>query len=453
MKSIRKSRYTLAFPVKGKMLLVNGLSGAVRLVEKETAQKVFNNEVTDKLEPFFTHLTPEEEYKKAQALCNFLMERAKKCADGCIAVTYDCNLRCPYCYEVWVKHPETMKMVVDTYKVDKAFEALEYLNEACTKEKSLTLTGGEPLMKKNEDIIKYILKTGTDKGYEFIIFTNGVELDYFLSDLSSIPLDYVQITLDGPPSLHNKRRVFKRGKGTFDTIVSNIEKARELELPLAIRTNTDSEILDKIDELAIFFRKREWTDDPNIHFSLAALYDQHVDPEKTIEYVNLYQKALELVKNEELHFIGINNFVRHFRRLYPLCRDLPRFWPSFWYCNAVVNRYVFDPFGDVYPCRSMLGWKEERIGVYVPELQFNENCKKWRERTIFAMEECTECDLALVCGGDCGYASLLNEKDLFTPMCTTTEQLVQDYIEHIIERRNTHGSAQGKSPGFNQRRT
>jgi sulfatase maturation enzyme AslB (radical SAM superfamily) len=119
VKSIRKSQYSLAFPVKDKWLLLHGLSGAVKLVDKETAQKFFDGELTDELTPFFTYLTPEKEHEKATALCAFLMKKATACADGTLAVTYDCNLRCPYCYEIWAKHPETMKSVVNEYKVDR----------------------------------------------------------------------------------------------------------------------------------------------------------------------------------------------------------------------------------------------------------------------------------------------------------------------------------------------
>ncbi|MGD2251160.1 MAG: SPASM domain-containing protein, partial [Candidatus Methanofastidiosia archaeon] len=397
----------------------------MKLVDNETAQKFFEGEHVDGLEPFFTYLTPEEEHEKAQTFCNFLMRTKAQCTDSTIAVTYDCNLQCPYCYEIWAKNPN-MKMAMDKYKVDKAFEALEHLNTSCTSKKPLTLTGGEPLMKKNKEIVKYILKKGTNLGYTFAIFTNGVELHHFLNDFSGIDIDYIQVTLDGPRSLHNERRVFNKGNPTFDTIVSNIEKARKLELPLVIRTNTDPEILDRIDELAAFFKKRGWDHDPHIMFSLVYVCDQRLNPDAVEQQLKVYQEIVTAATRADLQFLEVAPFVK----LGSLWTNHPRFWPSFWNCKAVVNRYVFDPFGDVYPCRAMLGWKEERIGVYTPELQFNEKLQKWRKRTIFNMGKCTECDVALVCGGSCGYASLLNKKDLFTPVCQDIEKIVVPYLEY-----------------------
>lgn len=433
---MRKSQYVMTFPVKEKYLLINGLSGAIRLVSKETAQKFFNGEVTPELKPFFTHLTPEKERKKAISLCEFMMKNVTKCVEGNIAITCGCNLRCPYCFEIWVKNPEIMKMVIDEHKVNKVFEALEDLNKECTDTKLLGLTGGEPLMKKNEDIVKYILKKGNELGYTFAVFTNGVELNYFLPHLSSVPIEYIQITLDGPQPLHDRRRIFKKGGGTFDIIVKNIEKARDMGLFLVVRTNTDPEILSHLDELAQFFKERGWVSDPNMAFPLAALYEQHVDPQKAEEYTGLYKKALDLAKRPELSFFDVHNFLRHFRRLLPLCKEPPTFWPAFWHCAAVTKRYIFDPFGDVYPCPSMLGWKEQRIGRYIPELRFNEKYYQWRNRTIFAMDKCTDCSLALVCGGECGYASLLREKDLYIPVCITTEELVVDFLECLYGKEN-----------------
>lgn len=422
----------MAFPVKDKYLLIHGLSGALRFVSEETAQKFIKGEVTQESKPFFTHLTPEEEAKKAESLCKFLMKRAATCADSTLAVTYDCNLRCPYCYEIWVKHPEMMSMVMDEYKVDKAFEALEDLNKECSGKKLLTLTGGEPFMKKNKDIVEYILKKGDNLGYTFIIFTNGVELHHFLSQLSAVSVEFVQITLDGPPSLHDTRRVFKRGKGTFDSIAKNIEKARTMGLPVVVRTNTDPEILSKIGELVEFFQEKGWTEDPCIRFLLSHVCDQHVDPEMFEQQRKLQQDVLNVMKRLELNFFKASGF----RKLHSIFGKSPKFWPSFWNCNAVSKRYVFDPFGDVYPCRAMLGWKEQRIGRYIPELSFNEKYDQWRSRTIFKVGRCADCEIALMCGGGCGYASLLNTGDLFKPLCTVGEGTVVPYLEYLYEKNH-----------------
>ncbi|MGD2250355.1 MAG: SPASM domain-containing protein [Candidatus Methanofastidiosia archaeon] len=420
----------MVFPVNKEYLFINGLSGAVKLVSKENAQKFFKGEPTKELEPFFTYMTPQEEVEKAVQVCNFLMERAQQCADQTIALTYDCNLQCPYCYEIWAKTPETMRAVINEYKVNKVFEALDTLNTECTKKGPIILTGGEPLMKKNDAIVKYILQKGYNSGYSFSIFTNGVELHHFLPLISSVDINHLQITLDGPRSLHDKKRISRQVNSTFDTIVGNIDTAREMEIPILVRTNVDENILAHLDEFAEFIAEKKWVDDDNIRFSLAYECDRRVDPEEFDQVAHLYKKVMEICSQPEFKFFEAYPF----RKLYSLF-DKSLFWPSFWNCNAVSKRYVFDPFGDVYPCRAMLGWKEERIGRYIPELKFNKNYEKWRSRTIFVMGSCAECDVALVCGGGCGYASLLNEKGLFNPVCAHTKEVIASYVKYLYEKR------------------
>ena len=39
----------------------------------------------------------------------------------------------------------------------------------------------------------------------------------------------IQVTLDGPEEIHNKRRPLKGGQGTFDRIVAGIDAALECE--------------------------------------------------------------------------------------------------------------------------------------------------------------------------------------------------------------------------------
>lgn len=426
----------MVFPIKDRYLLVHGLSGAVKLVSKESAQDFFDGKITEELKPFFTHMTPGEEQKSAQSLCDFLMKKKAPYIDNYIAVTYDCNLRCPYCCEIGVKHPETMKTVINEHTVDKAFEALEFLNKDYHK-KPLTITGGEPLMKKNKDIVTYILKKGDNLGYSLRIFTNGVELNHFLDIISSVNTNYLQITLDGPRHLHDKRRIFRKQEGTFDIIVRNIEEARKRGIPLLIRTNTDAEILSHLDELGSFFKEKEWITDKNITFSLAYTCDRYINPSKFEEQTRIYEGVMDVAEQPEMSFFEAHPHIK----LQSLFYEHPKFWPSFWNCNAARTMYALDPFGDIYPCPSMLGWKKGCTGSYIPDLSFNKMHEQWQKRTLFTLDACTACEIALVCGGGCGYAALLNNGDLFKPVCTSSKRVTVSCLQHLYEMRNNHEPA------------
>lgn len=67
-----------------------------------------------------------------------------------------------------------------------------------------------------------------------VIFSRGVAEDLKLLDIKS-----VQITIDGPPEIHNKRRKVINGEDSFDVILRNIRNIYDL-LDITIRINVDS---------------------------------------------------------------------------------------------------------------------------------------------------------------------------------------------------------------------
>ena len=63
-------------------------------------------------------------------------------------------------------------------------------------------------------------------------------------------LSYIQVTLDGERKIHNKRRVFHDGSGSFDAIWQNIRLALEKQIEVYIRVNVDSDNLESLPAVA-----------------------------------------------------------------------------------------------------------------------------------------------------------------------------------------------------------
>src|SRR5688500_15281873 len=63
----------------------------------------------------------------------------------------------------------------------------------------------------------------------------GERLEYFARQKN---VSYVQITLAGPPEVHDRRRLQVNGKPTFRTILENI-KAAASSLRISLRINVD----------------------------------------------------------------------------------------------------------------------------------------------------------------------------------------------------------------------
>ncbi len=131
-----------------------------------------------------------------------------------VAVTLDCNFECPYCFERCKR-----RLSIDWSKLKHD------VLTAAGNEKffHVSLFGGEPLLER-ENILKFMSLLNKENKRTFFtgsLVTNG----YLLSKdfVARAPwLRKVQITLDGPPEVHDKRRFLKGGKGTFWRIWSNM---------------------------------------------------------------------------------------------------------------------------------------------------------------------------------------------------------------------------------------
>lgn len=115
-------------------------------------------------------------------------------------VSYDCNFRCPYCYEGGIsgdgRHWTQQRFSKEL--VDKAYQAMEQIEPRKERQGHvITLYGGEPLMKENKEIVNYILEQGKKNGFYFNAITNGYDLECYEEWLGPDMINFLQITLDG----------------------------------------------------------------------------------------------------------------------------------------------------------------------------------------------------------------------------------------------------------------
>lgn len=153
--------------------------------------------------------------------------------------TLDCNFRCKYC-----AIPNLNKNMCET-KIDSA-RIIGILSGWKNDIKSLRINwyGGEPMLelgqvlKISRDIRQYCNKHQII--YTAKMITNGYLLNVadFLRLLDENVLFY-QITLDGSPNIHDVNRPHKLGNSTYDTILSNLVKIRDVNryFQIAIRAN------------------------------------------------------------------------------------------------------------------------------------------------------------------------------------------------------------------------
>lgn len=436
----------------GNYFLLNPYSGLADIIDEETREflECERIDVTDENETIRIlkkrgHLVEEGEeddyldYLKRYA--EALHESASKRNIHTIIPTYECNLRCPYCYEKHLyKKGAKLKTVMDEKTVDTLFEAMLSLDSETKEGKQISLYGGEPLQLKNLPIIEYIFKKGDEYGYSFEgITTNGVDFYHFIPLFSEFTPEKIQITIDGPKEVHDKRRFRKGGKGTFDDIVKGIDLAVECNIPVMIRINADFDNIAHIPEFADFYRERWYPQVKayvsSVYLSDCSTYSPMIPAEDyPEEMTDLFFKdeRMEILQETFQHF----GFI-----LGHLFLDRP-FRQRFWSCSAHTSLFFYDPFGDIYACGELVGIQEHTVGKYIPELKFNDNVHYWHNRTIFTVPECAECNLALFCGGGCAYRAYMKTGTIYNPYCEHVKSSLKYEVPYLYHVMKTKGTSQ-----------
>jgi uncharacterized protein len=161
----------------------------------------------------------------------------------------ECNLSCSYCFQNNEKNVTAYK-VVDLYLYERMLDMLigKYAQGDC----QLVFFGGEPLLVENTSNIRYLFQYATRHSLPVMIYTNGC----FDAHYRSILLEYqdviqtLVITLDGPASIHNRRRRhIDPNIDSYRTIIDNILECTRVQLPVQIQINVDRENILSLDAL------------------------------------------------------------------------------------------------------------------------------------------------------------------------------------------------------------
>ncbi len=288
--------------------------------------------------------------------------------------TYDCNLRCAYCFQDHMRTDGRFAHLLRRMTpgmADRLFAAMPKIEEMhgipadAEPRVEIGFFGGEPLLAANRGIVEHVIRRGLERGKaRFWAISNGTELDAYEDLLAPDLLGSVQITLDGPPAEHDRRRVYADGQGSWERIARNVTMALDRGIAVAIRTNVDRTNIDGLAALAEEIAAHGWDRYPSFGSQVAPIRasNDKTDDGTTFDTWELDRR---LTAMRETHpgvaLLGRQDdgLRNQARRIFSQ-RGLPAFKPSF--CSAHTGMYIFDPFGDVYACWEKTGDEKVRIG-------------------------------------------------------------------------------------------
>ncbi len=308
-----------------------------------------------------------------------------------IAPTLDCNMACPYCFENKRNRPSMTDATAE--------KLLEFVSQRIrtTEAKSFHVGwyGGEPLLELNRirSLSKSFLTLAAKENitYGAGIITNGTLLTAEAAQIlrEEGKVSTAQITIDGLPATHNKRRILRDGSESFDTIIENIDAVRKI-ISISVRVNVDRSNADEAKALIEYFiNDRHWEEDVIFYFSPV---------HKSTEYCQIKENTC--FSSSEFGPVNAELFNHTYKlgnRRVPL-QFYPRVIQS--YCSGPsVNSLVMDPEGNFCKCWEHIGDPRHFIGSLSSGLVMNEEHSRWLNYRLDS--KCFACKILPICQGGC----------------------------------------------------
>ena len=417
------SKYNLIWKTKNDAYLIfNTFTGALKKVNEEEYKII--KEVLNK--PFRYNLDP----PKTKEVYTLLIEggflvpetikeinilrmkhRREKFRNDilslCIMPNLVCNFKCIYCFEA--SHPnkrmnENVQNGVVNFIGNKIKEGCKILY--------VTWYGGEPLLElplilKLSRKIKEICKKNNCDYKEFLT-TNGYLLNNkTLQLLKDLNLKGIQITLDGPPDIHNKHRPLKDGGETFDTIFNNFMNLlnssfiKKLEC-IKLRVNFDEESFNHTSEILDFI--------PRKFRSIITVYFSRIF--KNVTWTDSNKKSLVKPCIQDTSFKTATTLSKiALEKGYKLSR-LPSSGKSLHCLSNLFNFFLIDPEGKLHKCDvgmetlSPVGYIDKKGGYIINSTEM----AKWMAIEPFENSDCIKCKALPFCMGGCPLLKLLKLK-------------------------------------------
>ncbi len=454
-------------------LLINTLSGALDIVDSATlamlerldAPVSTEQKLPESLEAAlrarsYLFDTAEQERECVRRLFEAITRELEAEPIQCaICPTFACNLGCRYCFEGDLT--STSHGTMSSGEVDAAFEAIHSLKDTFHPHSPLriVLFGGEPLLNRTQACVRHILSSATQHGHEVDVVTNGVEAQLFTEIFGQYrsTVKQVQITLDGPKAIHDDRRPFKSGAGTFDTISKNLQDLLNAGVTITLRINIDDDNVAFLPELLSIFDDKGWTLLPNFScYIFPVTARSTATPASSISDAELLSKVQTMFQGEgeALPSFAVYGFkvLGHIAAVLAPESISLRMPPLFTYCEANGLRYfAFGPDHLIYPCGQAVGRRELAIGKYYPSLEIERRkCDQWLTRNILTIQACRECPLGTLCGGGCAFSAYNERQSIEGPCCGNCGAVVEAYLQrmrpYILTRYSGELSISGRSP-------
>ncbi|HEC78503.1 MAG TPA: SPASM domain-containing protein [candidate division WOR-3 bacterium] len=414
MYELKESRYNIwvvDYPSEKYSLVFNTLQNSLLMLPNTVRNKIKYDNINSISHKLLTALLElnilvEKEINELRVL-KYWFERYRLLTDV-VAIsflpTYSCNCACVYCYEEGIND----RKVEDKHMSENLVaDLMKWVTNLVTIWSPKTLDfcfhGGEPLLfpqilssvakEINQVAEKYALKK------VFSVVTNGTLLSSkIVAMLKEYNFNKIMCTIDGIAKIHNSRRPFCNGKGTFQIIFNNIRNALDKGMTVIMSVNIDrinySYIIDLIKFLST--KKMQKYDRFSVVFAVVKQGPQADNPTYFVKN-QLHGKEIA-----DIFTVLYSAALREkFRIVDPI---------SSGFCSyRTMKNFFIDYKGDIYKCASLVGTKAGFIGNIRQSFSpiFRRLSQDFYPIPWEKEKRCKKCKYLPLCLGGCAQQSLL----------------------------------------------
>jgi uncharacterized protein len=333
-------------------------------------------------------------------------------------LTNQCNLSCQYCYEFGedkVATPEGKPKFMD---LETAKASVDFLLGQSSGRRGIHITffGGETLMNFPllKQVVDYATTQAASQGREvdFSLTTNATLLTPAIIRFLSENRIGVTVSMDGPPELHDKLRVFANGRGSYDIIAPKVRALLENHRtrPIAARVTLTAGVTEVV---RIYRHLKQDLGFHEVGFApvttasnrLYSINERGMDGVYE-QFCALAEEWLSFALRGELH--GFSNVSDTIAELY---QGVNKSHP----CGAGLGMVGVGPSGDIAPCHRFVDSDTHSLGHISTGIDRVKQTDFLNRGHIGAKYACHSCWARPLCAGGCHHEAFVRYGDTGHP--------------------------------------
>lgn len=420
---MKYSRYNIEVPMddRDSLVVFNTFSRSIVILSRELviSLKKGNESVCTSEEREALHganvLVDEDRDEVSHMRYSFMKRRFEKDTLAMfIGFSSRCNFRCSYCYQ-------DFRNAGGNLSEGNWIRLLSFIKDhVCsrnTKNIEVVLFGGEPLV--NYRVLLRAVKDLKSLQREDIkvkidLITNGSLMDKGKVLELAPYVDSTQITIDGPASVHDRRRPYANGRGSFQDVFTNlIECTKSPNMAVCLRVNVDQGNLHRVHELL------EILETEGLHRKLDTIDFSPVFPS---------QQAILAGRADDVETGVMSAIVDQYRYAVKAGFKVGKKFIIGPCLSYFENSFAVDENLQVYKCPGYL--YEQPDGFIGADGKLRITNARWYKALLFEPECLDDCVYAPICYGGCrwragGFSSINCNKSWFE---NNLAELLMSYV-------------------------